>query len=556
MGTQDTRNRTGRRTAGIAGAALVAALAGCGGDDGGGSTSAAGAKDALVVMTPAPKGPVDRITWALPYGEPTSLDPAYAGDYSPSTVVANLCEGLMRNEPDFTLKPSLAERVEQPDAKTIVFHLRKDVRFWDGRPMTADDVTASLARNVDPKLNSINLPVFERVRDIRKTGAHEVTVRFRKPDARFLPTMAGTAGAVGEASVMAQQGKRYGTPRGGLMCTGPYRLASWRSGESIAITRNPNYWNAALKPQVGTVTFRFIADSSTLTSALLSGDVDGTYEAPVGSTKALKGADVGTLYSGPSTQSVSFGPMRATGAGADPRVRRALDLAIDKRAFVKNVLQGAGEPLKTLTPPFVFSGSPAKDVYQAGYDALEDNATPNLEEAKRLIAEAKPSKAPLYIAVGAGQQLPLQTATIIQAAGKQLGLDIRIKQLQDTEISALFYDPAKRQGLDFIATTGYVEGPSPLYYAPLFAVKAGQFNWSGFHDAQVEKDIETALDATDPQKAAKAFVAAQARFAPARLQVSIATAHERLFLNKRITGAPASFSYITTPWAAYLGAAR
>lgn len=555
MGGKQTRFRA--VALGAAGAAVALAASGCGGDDGGATgANGGGAGDRLVVTTPAPKGAVDRVTWALPYGEPTTLDPALAGDYSPNTVLSNLCEGLMQTQPDFTLKPNLAERVEQPDAKTIVFHLRRDVRFWDGRPMTADDVAASLGRNVDPKLNSINFPVFERVRDVRKTGAHEVTVRFKKPDARFLPTMAGVAGAVSEASVAQAQGKRYGTPRGGLMCTGPFRLGAWRSGESITIERNPRYWNAALEPKVGAVTFRFVSDSSTLTSALLSGDIDGTYEAPVGSSKALRGSSAGTLYSGPSTQSVSFGPTRATGAGADPRVRRALDLAIDKRAFVKNVLQGAGEPLKTMTPPFAFQSSPASAVYQAGYDALEDNAAPNLAEAKRLIAEAKPGKTPLTIAVGAGQQLPLQTATIIQAAGKSLGLEMRIKQLQDTDISALFYDPAKRQDLDFIATTGYIEGPSPLYYAPLFAVKTGQFNWSGYDDPQVAKDIEAALDATDPKVAARRFVAAQKRFAPARLQVSLATAHERLFMNKRITGAPASFSYITTPWAAYLGAAE
>lgn len=554
MGRQGTKIRA--VVLGVAGATVALAATGCGGDDGGGTAGGAGKPERLVVTTPAPKGEVDRVTWALPYGEPTSLDPALAGDYSPNTVLSNLCEGLMQTRPDFTQKPNLAERVEQPDAKTIVFHLRRDVRFWDGSPMTADDVAASLGRNVDPKINSINLPVFERVRDVRKTGAHEVTVRFRKPDARFLPTMAGVAGTISKASVAREQGKRYGTPRGGLMCTGPFKLTSWRSGDSITIERNAQYWNAALKPKVGAVTFRFIPDSSTLTSALLSGDVDGTYEAPVGSTKALRGSSVGTLFSGPSTQSVSFGPTRATGAGADPRVRRAIDLAIDKRAFVKNVLQGAGEPLKTMTPPFAFRGSPAAEIYQAGYDALEDNAAPNLAEAKRLIAEAKPGKTPLVIAVGAGQQLPLQTATIMQAAGKSLGLEMRIKQLQDTEVSALFYDPAKRQGVDFVATTGYIEGPSPLYYAPLFAVKTGQFNWSGYDDPQVSADIEAALDATDPKVAARHFVAAQERFAPARLQVSLAAAHERLFMNKRITGAPASFAYITTPWAAYLGSAE
>lgn len=552
-----------RRNAALITAALCAAgaVAGCGGGDGkdggdgrDGDTAAGPGK--LTVLTPPAKGEVDRVTWALPTGEPTTLDPARTGDLSSGTVVSNLCEGLMQVQPDFSVKPNLAESYDQPDPRTLVFTLRDGVTFWDGSTMTADDVGASLKRHTDPKVQGIAASAFLRVASIRATGPREVTVKFKEPDAAFLSLMAGVAGVVNQKAATAKAGKEYGTPRGGLMCTGPFELDRWAAGESIQISANERYWNADLKPKVKQLTFRFIPDSSTLTSALLSGEVDGSYNAPVGSLTALAKSPAGTLYQGPSSASVSFGPTRPTGPAADPRVREALDLSIDKEAFVKNVLRGAGEPLKTFTPPFVYAGSPEKAIYQAGYDALPDNLKPDPERAKQLIADAKPAKTPLTIGIAAGDQLSLQVATIVQAAGKGLGLTMKIKQLQATEFSALFYDASKRADLDFVATTGYIEVPSVLTYAPLFVLPqpAGLFNWSDYDNPTATKEIAAAQTATDPKELAEHFVKAQAAYAPDRLQVSLAVEYERLFLSKKLTGPPASFSYISSPWAARLGA--
>jgi peptide/nickel transport system substrate-binding protein len=540
-------------------AALVAAstaVAGCGGSSNSDANPTATTKATeLTTLTPAPKGTLDKVTWAIADGEPTSIDPIHTGDAPSSTVVANLCDNLLQLQPDFSVKPGLAEKIDQPDPKTAVIHLRSGVTFWDGTALTADDVVYSMQRNMDPKLQSASAPAFRFVKSVGKTGPLEVTVRFRQHDSVFLDGMAGVAGAVVEKAFTEKAGKGAGTAKGGIMCTGPFKLVRWDSGESLTMAANDAYWNAALRPKVTSINFRFVGNSSTLTSALLSGEIDGSYEAPVGSTSALSRSSAGTLYTGPSSASVSFGPTRDSGPAADPRVRRALDLSIDKNAFVKNVLRGAGTPLKTFTPPFVTEGSPAKATYAAGYAALPDNAKPDLEQAKKLIAEAKPGSAPMVIATAAGNQLTLQVSTIVRAAGKALGLNIKIKQLQPTEFGQLFYDPSKRQGIDFVATTGYFDVPSPLTYAPLFALKGGLFNWSGYSDPTVAKELAAATAATDPQESAKHFVAAQAIFGPADLQVSLAVAYERLFMNKRITGAPASFAYISSPWAARLGAA-
>jgi peptide/nickel transport system substrate-binding protein len=553
-----------RLAAPVVALSCCAVAAGCGGssDKGsGGSGSGGGAKAAadttkLVTDTPAATGDVDKVTWALPYGEPLTLDPQRAGDYSPNTVVSNLCDNLVRLQPDFSLKPGLAS-YEQPDPKTLVFRIQSNARFWDGRPVTPGDVVYSLQRNTDPKVQSPAAPAFRFVASIKQTGADEVTVKFKQPDSAFLAQMSSLTSAVSEKAFVERAGKSYGTGQGGLMCSGPFKLDTWSSGEQIVTSANPDYWDAALKPRVKTFIYKFIPDGSTLTSALQSGEVDGTYEAPVGSLRALASSNAGHLYVGPSTQSLSIGATSATGPAANPAVRTALDLAIDKNALVKNVLRGSGTPLKTFTPPFTYNGSPARDVYQAGYDALADNSTADLDKARQLIAGAHVGNRPLTLATISGVQLATQTATIVQATGKAIGLNIKIKQMPPPEFSALFYDPGKRAGVDLIIAMGYIDTPNVLNYAPLFTSKppAGLFNWVGYSNPEVSKELAAAQADTDPQSSAQHFVAAQKLYAPARLQVSLANIYENLFMNKKITGATASFSYINSPWAASVGAA-
>jgi peptide/nickel transport system substrate-binding protein len=553
-----------RRVAPLVALSCCAVAAGCGGssDKGsGGGSSGGGARTAadttrLVTDTPAATGSVDKVTWALPYGEPLSLDPQKAGDYSPNTVVNNLCDNLLRLQPDYSIKPGLAS-YRQPDPKTIVFTIQSSARFWDGRPVTPADVVYSLDRNLDPKVESPAAAAFQHVRSIKATGAHEVTVKFKQPDAAFLAQMSSLTSAVSERAFVEKAGKSYGTPAGGLMCSGPFKLDKWTSGEQIATSANPDYWDSSLQPRAKTFIYKFIPDSSTLTSALQSGEVDGTYEAPVGSLRALRSSSAGTLYVGPSTQSLSIGATTSTGPAADPNVRTALDLAIDKTALVRNVLRGAGAPLKTFTPPFTYNGSPARDVYQQGYDALADNSRADLDQARKLIAAANVGSRTLTLATISGVQLATQTATIVQATGKAIGLNIKIKQMQPTEFSALFYDPSKRAGVDFIIAMGYIDTPNVLNYAPLFTNKppAGLFNWVGYSNAEVTRELDAAQADTDPQSSAQHFVAAQKLYAPARLQVSLANIYENLFMNKKIAGATASFSYINSPWAASVGAA-
>lgn len=529
---------------------LLAATACSGSTSGDGAGSRAG----RLTTTTAPGGSeVDRVTWALPYGEPTALDPAKIGDYSPQTVETNLCDTLTRMNADFSLSPGLAQKVTWTDDRTLVLDLRPDVTFWDGSPMTPEDVIYSLERQRDPRTQALYGSYLAAVTSIKATGSHQVTLRTKRYDQTLPKALSTSFGAVNQKAYTEKAGPAYGTAKGGLMCTGPFKLGSWESGSGITLERNDAYWDTELKPKAKQVEFRFITNNNTLTSALLSGQVDGTYELPPSSATALGKADNGAVHLGPSTQNVLLIPGNAESPAADRKLLDALSLVIDRDALVRNVFGGDATTLKSLVPPLAWRGDKAAAQFDAAYAALPDVPKPDAEKAKKLVAQARPVPRPLVAAIPAGDQRGLQALTFIQAAAKTIGVDIEIKQLQPTEMSSLFYDPSVRKGLDLVLTFGYVTMPDPASYVAESVTPRGIFNWTGYDDPEVTRLLDEARTSSDPVASAKAYAEAQALFTPTTPAVFLATTHERMFMNKRISGAPTSFAYMGMPWAAHLG---
>ncbi|GLW96762.1 ABC transporter substrate-binding protein [Microtetraspora sp. NBRC 16547] len=509
-----------------------------------------------VTYTTAPgNGQLERLTWALAGGEPTSLDPALIGDYPGSTVEANLCEGLVRMTADFKIEPGLAEKITRPDDRTIVYDLRPGVTFTNGDPLTPEDVVYSLERHTqDKKLGSFWSSTYDGVTSIKKTGPMQVTVQFSKPSVLFEESMATPPGVISQKAYVEKAGATYGTPKGGVMCTGPFALEKWAPGEQITLTRNDNYWDKTRLAKAKQVDFKFINDSSTLTSALLAGEVDGMYESPSTSYSVLANSGSGKLYLGPSTQMVELLPAQETGPMADPRVRQALDLAIDKTALVANVYGPAAEPLNTMIPPGMWGTGPTRTVFEEAYGKLQDTSKPDLEKAKSLVAEADPANRSFVAAMPAGDQTALQILTFVQAAAKEIGLTMTIRQIQPTEFSDLFYNADRRKEVDLVYAVGYSEIANPISYPDNYVRADGLFNWTGYDDPEVRRLMDEGLHTADVSTSAELFVKAQALYTPERLVIPLAGPYEQLYMNNRISGAPVSFAYLQMPWAAMIGA--
>jgi ABC-type transport system substrate-binding protein len=553
-----THQRGGSRPAGLlvgcAVVALIVALAACGSKSTGTSPSASAASSGVQVQsTTAPAtGTLSTMTWDLPAGEPTTLDYAKAADYSPDMMISNMCDYLLRLTPDWKIQPGLAQSWSNPNPTTWIYNIRPGVKFWDGHTLTAADVVYSLQRNLDPKVQPVNGGFFAYVKAIKQTGPLQVTVTFKQPDELFNKEMATIAGGITEKAYVQKVGSSFGTAKGGVMYTGPYMLKSWSPGNEIVLQKNPNYWDAAFSPKVQTVTVKFIVDSSTVTSALLSGQLDGAYEVPSTSIPELKTASTGKLYFGPGLTVSELLPTGQPGPMNNPQLRTALAMAIDRTAIVNAVFNGAAVPNKALTPPNAWDPA-AIGIYKTAYDALP-SLTPDVAAAKQIVQGQSGTSKPIVVALLAGDQTELQLASVVQQAASSIGLTVKLKQMQPLDFSNAFFIPSYRKGIDLMVTFGYLDIPDPLDYIALFYGPQPIFNWINYSNPTVLKDVAQARATFDATKRAQLVTEAQAQYMKDQVVLPIANNDEALFMNNRITGAPVSFAYIYLPSLAMIGA--
>jgi peptide/nickel transport system substrate-binding protein len=536
-------------TAALTITALAIALAGCTALPG----TALGTGDLRDTSEP-PAGRLSSLVWALPQGEPSTLDYAKAGDYSPYLVVSNLCDNLLRLNPDESQSPALARSWSQPDPLTLVLNLRTDVQFWDGTGLTSADVVYSLNRQRDP--NAVASGFFANVKNIEATDAHTVTVRFSQPDELFLKELATTAGAVVEQRYAEHAGAAFGTATGGVMCSGPFELTAWESGGNIELTANPHYWDPKYRAKADKVTLVFVTDTTALTQALASGAIDGAFEVPTGALLTLKSSTSGRLYYGPGLQTLSIYPTTSTGPAAIPDIRRALSLVIDREQLAKVVYRGTASPSTAVLPRTSWDPA-AEDVYAKAVAELPHVATTptaaSLAEAQGLVSRHRPDLRPMVLGIPAGAQDQTDTAAVVAAAAAKIGLEVTVRQIPPLQFSSLYYDASYRIGIDLALTSGFLDIPDPLDWIPNLATAAGIFNWSGYRDAVVDANLSQAQQTLEPRARALLVTDAQRRWEAATIAVPLLSLNEVTYLNKRITGATTSFAYLFAPSLATIG---
>ncbi|MDQ4213124.1 ABC transporter substrate-binding protein [Microbacterium capsulatum] len=544
-----------RKTA-LGAAALVTvaalALAGCSGSTKGQTSGPSALSldlNKLATTTTAGTAPVDLVKWNLPY-EPSSIDPIFTWNYAENTVDANLCESLVKMKPDLSTEQGLATKVDQPNDTTVVYTIRDGVKFWDGKPLTADDVAYSLQRQIGADTKSYWSDYFKNVASAEVTGPLQVTVKLSQPDVLFTQAMGSAAGAIVEKAAAVAGGQAFGTPKGDLQCTGPYKLDKWDSGKSLTISRNDAYWDSKVKPMVKQISFSFIADESTAVNALRTGDVDGQffYLPPAGLSQLQKSSSVTTTF-GKSFVFWTLAAINKGGALGDEKIRQALSLAIDRTALTKVVFQGAAIPAPTLANPAMWGYG--KDVFAKAYKNYGVSA--DLAKAKKLVEEAGSPKTPIVLAVQGSSAVHEQTASVIQAAGQAIGLNVQTKVIPVEQFGNLYFDKTARVGLDGFFTTNYSDFADPLNVYSFFQTGNSHdyIDWNG-----ADSEIAKALQTTDEAKRAPIVTDIEQKVTKGLPWIPLAYEPTTLIQNKRISGAVPSFAYLYAPWAVTIGGTK
>lgn len=349
---------------------------------------------------------------------PVSIDPHYQTATPNVEVSKQIFDALTRTEADGHVAPSLAESWRLADPQTWEFKLQPGVRFQNGAPFTADDVAFTLERAANVPNSPGGFGIFTRsIVGVDIVDPQTVRLRTLSTDP-FVPVnlswvmMLSRAIHTGVTTAQFNDGSK-------AIGTGAYRLVSYTPGQSIELARNDAYWGP--KPAWEHVTNRMITANGARTAALLSGDVDIVNGVPPADQLRLRAdkrlvlrdtAGLRIVYlaldsarerspfvTGPNGEALDHNPLR------DPRVRRALSLAINRAAIADRVLLGAALP----TVQVVREGL-------VGYDpSLKPEFDPT--RARALLAEAG-YPAGFGITLHGPNDRYLNDSEVIQAVGQ------------------------------------------------------------------------------------------------------------------------------------------
>lgn len=505
------------------------------------------AKNLVATTAPGTKDP-GPLVWAT-YRDVQTLDPAFAFDYPDNTAVTLMCESLLRIQPDGQIAAGLAT-LRRPDPTTLVFDIKPQAEFWNGRPVTADDAVYSLRRQADPELGGFYSAPFSRVDTITATGDRQVTIKLKQPDYWLDGELASLAGIVVEKQYAENAGKDYGTPSGGAMCTGAYRFKEWKPATGVVATANRDYWDTSVEPHVSEITLKGVPDQSTLTSSLLTGAVSGSYIPALATLRQLEQSDQVEVYEGPGYNTDALVISSLKGALGDVRVRQALSLAVNRQGIIDSVHQGAAQIPRWFSNEGTFGY--AKATFEEAYRKAPP-MTRDLAKAKQLIADA--GAAGKTITIGMSSEVPDVNAAAIayQAAGKAIGLDVRFKAVPANDFINFFTDPKARADIDAFPTVNYGDYADPAALLATVVLPDGSQNFSGFADRQITDWMQQARGTADPKARAELIVKVQRRVGDLLPWIPTVQPTTVLVMNKNLTGAVSSFAYMFAPWANRLG---
>ncbi|MGE4243880.1 ABC transporter substrate-binding protein [Ramlibacter sp.] len=311
--------------------------------------------------------------------EPPGLDPtAGAASAIAEITLYNIYETLTKIQPDGAVVPLLAESWEiSPDLRTYTFRLRKGVKFSNGEPFNARTVKFAFDRAGSEKSTNKDKRTFAAI-TTQVVDDNTVVLLTKEIDPDFLFLM-------GQATAVIVEPKSAGTNATQPVGTGPFRLENWVKGSSVVLSKWDGYRNAgAIKLKRGT--FRFIQDPAAQIAALLAGDVDAF--------QRVTGRAVDQFRRNAKFQVITSGSRAKTILALnnkkkpldDVRVRRAINMALDRNAVIKGAADGFGTPIGSYYPPSA-----------PGYVDLTKVNAYNPEQAKALLKEAGVSNLELTI---------------------------------------------------------------------------------------------------------------------------------------------------------------
>jgi len=304
--------------------------------------------------------------------EPPSLDPFHNTAASiPQVLLYNVYESLLKVDSEGKLRPLLAQAWEvSADRRTYTFHMNPAAKFASGAPVDALAVKASFDRMAaDPELTETLRAQLDLVSSVEAPDASHVMISLTRPSQLWLYELSSTLGMVVDPSFT-------GDLSDATAGSGPYTLKQHNRGQSVVLSRSAAYWGTP--GRFDEVTFRYFSDPNAMNASMLSGDLDviSNLQAPdalpqFGDTTRF------TTISGTTNGEVVLGLNNSSEALAKPEVRRALTMAINRKALRDTVWNGQGTLIGSMVVPT-----------DPWWEDLSNLTPYDPEGARKLLAEA------------------------------------------------------------------------------------------------------------------------------------------------------------------------
>ena len=407
------------------------------------------------------------------------LDPHASNDNPSSRIRIQIYDRLMDLDDNGVPQPMLAESWERPDDKTIIFHLRKGVKFHNGDEMKASDVKFSLERALaSPEVSHI----LTGINGVEVLDDYTVKVTTEKPMAAILNNLSHITIAILSERATKEAGDKFGQNPVG---SGPYKFVSWQSGDRVTLEAFPEYWQG--EAPVKNVVYRNIVEETNRTIGLETGELDIIYDIQGLDKNKLRDDERFVLIEGPQVSMTYLGFNMKKAPYDNPKVREAISYAIDQKPIIDTVFLGAGEAGNSIIGPNVW-----------GYYDVE-KYTQDIEKAKALLAEAgfpDGFKAKIWVN---DNPVRRDTAVILQDQLKQIGIDLTIETV---EWGAFLDGTARGDHEMFLLGWGTVtRDPDYGMYELISSSTMGAAgNRSFYSNPTVDKLLEEGKTELDPEK--------------------------------------------------------
>ncbi|MBE6831644.1 MAG: peptide ABC transporter substrate-binding protein [Ruminococcaceae bacterium] len=487
----------------LASAMMVSAFAGCGN----------GAAVSSAAEGTGSKAPASQSLSVSLGAEPATMDPALNQAADVTTVMNHLFEGLTRYSSDHKIINAQAKEIKKSDDhKTYTITLRDDIKWSDGKPVTAGDFEYAWKRVVDPKTASQYVYIFDPVLNaneiaagkmdkdklgVKATDDKTLVVTLRAPCAYFDELLSFTAYFPVRKDIVEGNDNWTQDPKT-YISNGAFKLKDWSHKESITVEKNPNYYDKD-KIKLDTLKFVLLEDDSPRLAAYQNDEISFCYTIPVEEIATWQDKPDFQILPDLSTNYCIFNCEKKP--FDDIRVRKAFSLAIDRNYIAEKVTKKAQAPAGAFVPTGLQDEDSSKGFRDVGGDYISiksEDYEKNVAEAKKLLAEAgypdgKGFPSVEYVTNPASMNNALAEA--LQNMWKtELGVNVTISQQEwsvflDTRNKANFQIARGGFGVDFNDAVSMLD---------LFVTNGGN-NSGKYSNPEYDKLIEQ-IKATDDNK--------------------------------------------------------